>query len=91
MEKYKKLLESNVREDIALGLALCEGEGLLEERDYPHDFKDGFTIQFDDWTVWCSPGFSCIRVRKIGFSGAFRDGRWDGEEFDFRTKKEEEV
>lgn len=89
MEKYQKLLESTVAEDIALGLFLCSRDGLLKDQFYPTEAALGIAIQLDDWTIWNSRINGGLAIRKFPYKHAPDRGRFIGNDFDFRTKTEE--
>ncbi len=90
MEKYRKLLESTIAEDIALGLFLCHKDNLLEEGFFKIKVGLGITIQFDEWSIWNSNYGQTLHIQKAPFNaGPGIAGRWGGNDFDFRTKTEE--
>lgn len=89
MKKYKKLLESEVPEDIATGLYLCNEEGLLEYVDFKTKCKLIFVINFQDYTIWIVDQYIKIRPMNNQFDYRFVSGINYYKEFDFRTKKEE--
>ncbi len=88
MEKYRALLESQVVEDVVLGLFLSHRDGLLP------DFYRGklntterFVVQFDQHSIWATP--SELAIDSGDKVSRYTKGANYYGEFDFRTKKED--
>ncbi len=89
MKKYRRLLDSSIAADIALGLFLCHRDNILEQGFFEIKVGLGIAIQFDEWSIWNSTFGQSLHIQKAPFSiGPEEDGRWKGDDFDFRTKTE---
>ena len=92
MKKYKKLLESTIKEDVALGLFMSHRDKLLPDSPNFHNYyainhiqvrcTRAFTVTFDDSMLWINGNTITIGPK---------DGYTEIENIDFRTKIEEEI
>ena len=85
MDRIKKLLQSTVSEDIALGLFLMSKKGLIGDNSRIRvNYKEYFVIRVDDYSGWTtSDHFGNSQVIFLAGEDKFS---WKLT-FDFRTKQ----